>query len=568
MQSGKPFSWQKLGFIPLCLFVCLFAACGNAASTNNTSNAPVAPMSKQVLHNTAIGGDFYTLDPALTPGDGDPLNLIFTGLVEPKDDGTVAPVLASSYDISTDGLTYTFHLKPNLKFSDGTALTAQDVAYSINRTVLPATKSSVSSYLQLLKDYDKVSAGKLPTLINDSLIVKDPSTLVITINKPAAYFLEALAYPTSYVVEKKLIDKYATGWTDHLQEGGGDGPFKVLSYSHTTGLTVVANSNFSLFQPKLQKIIYSITGDRDSTYRAYEVGQFDLAPVPPALDSQAKTKPGFQTVAALASRFIGLNELVKPLDNLKIRQALELAINKDIIVDHIIGPFVTPSNHIVPNGIPGYDEKLTGPNGATTAGDPTQAKTLFAQGLKEEGYASVSAIPPLTLRYALGYKSAADTMSAVVAAWSQTLGFSIKLQGIDGNELIKEESQSIGNNGPLQLWYGNWGADYPDPQDWLTMFFGQGSQLNTFNYGQNKSAENADQQNVQADLAKADIERNPATRTQLYNDAEQKIVNDASWITTYQSSYSYSVNPKLMNWKINSLGSLSVLDWANIYFVK
>jgi ABC-type transport system substrate-binding protein len=569
MKTGKRFSWTSFGLPGTCLLVCLFAACSNAASPPNVSNASTAaPANKQVLRTTAIGGDFYTLDPALTPGNGDPLNLIFTGLVEPKDDGTITPVLASSYDASTDGLTYTFHLRPNLKFSDGTALTAQDVAYSINRTVLPATKSSVSSYLQLIKDYDQVSSGKLATLINDSVIVKDPDTLVIIINKPAAYFLETLAYPTSYVVEKKLIDKYGTNWTDHLQEGGGDGPFKVQSYSHTTGLVVVANSNFSLFQPRLQKISYAITGDRDSTYRAFEVGQFDLAPVPPTLNARAKTKPGFQEVAALASRFIGLNELVKPLDNLKIRQALALAINKDVIIGHIVGPSVTPSNHIVPDGIPGYYKNLTGPNGSGTAGDQTKATSLFAEGLKEEGYSSVSNVPALTLRYALGYQAGADTMSAIVAAWSQTLGINIKLQGVDGNELIKEEGQTIGNSGPLQLWYGNWGADYPDPQDWLTMFFGKSSQLNTFNYGQNKSPENVLQQQVQTQLARADIERDAATRNQLYNDAEQKIVNDASWITTYQSSYSYSVNPKLKNWKINSLGSLSVMDWANVYFVQ
>jgi len=134
--------------------------------------------------------------------------------------------------------------------------------------------------------------------------------------------------------------------------------------------------------------------------------------------------------------------------------------------------------------------------------------------------------------------------------------------------LIKQEADTVGHSGPLQMWYGNWGADYPDPQDWLTLFFGKGTDHNTFNYGQNNSSDAAQQQAVQAEMAQADGESDNATRIKLYNDAEQKIVNDVGWITTYQSSYAYSVNPKLQNWRINSLGALATQDWANIYFAQ
>ena len=127
------------------------------------------------------------------------------------------------------------------------------------------------------------------------------------------------------------------------------------SYSHTTGLVLVPNPYYFGFQPKLTEIQYIIAADRDSNYKAFQVGQFDLAPVPPSQEEIAATKPGFQMVPALASRFIGMNYLSKPLDNIKIRQAFALAINKDLIINHIIGKFVTPSNHIVPKGIPGYN---------------------------------------------------------------------------------------------------------------------------------------------------------------------------------------------------------------------
>lgn len=533
----------------------------------------MAAPDKQVLREGHEGGDFDSLDPALTVGGlGDPYNLIYSGLVTLKDDGTIAPQLAQSYDVSQDGLTYTFHLRQGLKFSDGTPLTANDAAYSLNRVLLPATKSPVSGYLSLLKGYDQIISGKLPTLIGDSIKVVDDNTLQLTISQPAAYFLESLAYSTGDVVESKLVDKYGSSWTDHLAEGGGDGPFKVKSYGHTTSLVLVPNSNYYGFQPKLQQIIYTIASDRDSIYKSYQAKQYDLAPVPPAQDAVAMKQPGYQQVSALASRFIEMNYLVKPLDNVHIRQALSLAINKDLVINHIInvsGPIVTPSNHIVLNGIPGYNPNLTGPAGvASTAGDQNKAKQLFQQGLQEEGIASPAQFPALTITYDNSYQAGANTILAIVDEWKSVLGVTIKAVGEQPNQFYQDMTNTIGHTGPLQLWYGLWGADYPDPQDWLSNFFGKGASENYANYGQNNSASAAEQQAIQAELAKADADQNQAERLQLYQDAEQKIINDAGWITTYQSSYVYSVNPKLHGWKLNPLGSLATDDWANIYFVQ
>lgn len=556
----------------LCILVLLLAACGSSGGTTTPKNPAAASPDKQVLRIPEEGGDFDSLDPALTQaGLGDPYNIIFSGLVGLTDNGTVVDQLATSHQVSPDGLTYTFKLRSGLKFSDGTPLTADDVAYSLNRVLLPATKSPVIGYLSLLKDFDKITGGQIKTIIGDSIIVKDPLTIELVISKPAAYFLEALTYSTGDVVERKLTDKYGATWVDHLAEGGGDGPFKVQSYGHTTALVLVPNPNYYAFQPKMQKIVYTIASDRDSNYKAYEAGQYDLAAVPPAVESIAARKPGYQLVPALASRFIEMNWLVKPLDNVHIRQALDLAINKDLIIGHVINlngaKLVTPSNHIVPNGIPGYNPNLKGPGGVTgTAGDQQMALQVFKQGLQEEGYSSVSQLPSITLEYNIAYKAGANTITSIVAEWKSVLGITIKTVGVQPNQLGQDEVNTIGRTGPLQMWYGVWGADYPDAQDWLSNFFGKGASENFENYGQNNSTAATEQQAVQAELAKADGDQNQAERLSLYQDAEQKITNDVGWITTYQSSYGYSVNPKLQNWKLNALGSIATTDWANIYF--
>ena len=558
---------KKVLYLPIILYlVALLAACGN----NGSNNLTAAPSDKQVLREPIEGGDFDSLDPALTAvGLSDPYNLIYTGLVSLQDDGTVAKQLAASYQISPDGLTYTFTLRSGLKFNDGTPLDANDVAYSLNRVLLPATKSPVSGYLSLLKDANKLTSGQISTLIGDSIIVKDPQTISLVISKPAAYFLEALTYSTGDVVEKKLIDKYGTSWTDHLEEGGGDGPFKVQSYGHTSSLVLVPNPGYYAFQPKLQKIVYTIGSDRDSNYKAYQAGQYDLAPVPPNLQQIAKSKPGFHEVSALASRFIELNYLVKPLDNIKIRQALDLAINKDLIIGRVVGSSVTPSNHIVPKGIPGYNSQLTGPAGVTgTAGDQKKAQQLFQQGLQEEGYSSVSQFPSLSLEYNNAYKAGEDTITSIVAEWKSVLGITIKTVGVPPNQLLQDQTSTIGHTGPLQLWYSTWGSDYPDAQDWLSNFFGKGGQNNFANYGQNNSSAAPEQQAVQSELERADGDQNQTERLKLYQNAEQKIVNDVGWIVTYQSSYGYAVNPKLQGWKLNPQGTIATDDWANIYFVQ
>jgi oligopeptide transport system substrate-binding protein len=167
----------------LSLFTILLASC-NSTTNVAPSNVPT-PGHEQVLRLPIGSSDFATLDPALVQVDGDieAVQTIFTGLVQFNDRGFVKDQLAASHAISPDGLTYTFTLRPNLKFSDGMPLTAQDVAYSINRTLSPATQSPVTNYLSLIKDYDKMKSGQLPTLIGDSLLVKDAQTFVIVLKR-------------------------------------------------------------------------------------------------------------------------------------------------------------------------------------------------------------------------------------------------------------------------------------------------------------------------------------------------------------------------------------------------
>ncbi len=408
MRPGKKITY---GFLPalLCLFAILLAACGGATTTPPGSSGPTkAAANKQIAILPESGvSDIATFDPGLStdlPSIA-AIDLVFTGLVQLDDNLKVQPNLAASYSEGSDGLTWTFHLRPNLKFSDGTPLTSADVAYSIDRALQPAEKSPVGPiYLALIKDSDKLVAGKIKTIIGDSVMTPDPSTVVLVANKKASYFLDALTYSCSYVLEKSLIDKYGnTKFTDHLTEGGGDGPFKVASYTHGQNIIFVPNPNYYGPAPQLAKIVYPFYKDADTVYKAYQVGQVDSSGVPSANLAEArKLTNEFHPVPQLWISYYAMNFLVKPFDNIKIRQAFELAINKDLIVQTVWKNALIPTNHIVPKGMPGYTPNLTGPDGvASTAGDPTKAKALFTAGLQEEGM-TLATLPPIRLTYPSG----------------------------------------------------------------------------------------------------------------------------------------------------------------------
>ena len=482
----------------------------------------------------------------------------------------IQPQLASSYSVGSDGLTWTFNLRPNLKFSDGTPLTSADVAYSINRALLPATKSVVGPvYLALIKDSDKLNAGKIPTIIGDSLLTPDPNTLVIIANQKAAYFLDALAYSTSFVVEKSLIDKYGDSWTDHLNEGGGDGPFEVQAWNHGTNIVLVPNPTYYGPHPQLSKLIYPFYKDTNTNFAAYQAGQTDFAvDVPSADQSTAKALPNsqYQVVPNLYINYYTMNYLVKPFDNIHIRQAFFLAINKDLIAHSVWKDTVVATNHIVPKGMPGYNPNLSAPDGVTgTSGDPTKAKALLQQGLQEEGWSSVSQMPTVTLTYSSGNPDLANEVAAVQQMWQTTLGINVKANPEDFNKLLTDSEAALNNPKGLQFWGIAWIADYPDPQDWTTLQFGKGSQYNQANYGQNNTSDAATQQQVQQALAAADVNQDQTSRMQAYMQAEQQLVNDVAWLPMEQVGVPLVLKPYVRGLVFNAQLLYPPNDWANVF---
>ena len=559
----------------LCAVALIMVACGGGSSNTSTATHTKAAQDKQVFIGQAEVGtaDISTFDPQITTDafSAYAIDNVFTGLVQLGDDLKVHAQLASSWTVSADNLTYTFTLKPNLKFSDGTTLTSTDVAYSIDRALDPATQSATGPYyLRYIKDAGKRNSGAIKSLINDSLLTPDANTIVIKASQPVAFFLEALTYPTSYVVEKSVITKWGKNWTDHLADNGGqggDGPFKVQEYTHNKQIVFVPNPNYYGPKPQLQKVVYPFYKTLDTGYPAYQVDQLDQTPIPTADLAAARTRSDYHNAPYLVINYYTMNYLQKPFDVTSCRQAFALAINKDLIVKTVWKNSYIATNHIVPQGQYGYNPNLKGPDGTTsTSGNPTMAKQLEQQCMTAQGYASAASFPPITLTYSsAGAQDVRNEVAAMQQMWQSVLGISVKTDDIQINKLFADEA--LGSANPLQFYTGPaWLADYPDPEDWTTLQFDKGQAQNGMSFGQNHGPDAAAQQKVQAEMEAADLMTgNPTAREQAYWKIEQELVNYVAWFPMEQQEINILQKPCVQGVVFNAFGLTPPDDWNKIY---
>lgn len=581
MQPMLP-TKQRIFPILFCLTILLLAGC-EGGLPNIEQPQTKAPASQQIYRYGDVATDIATFDPgqATDQPSIEAIQMVFTGLVQLDNNLQVQPQLAQSYDISPDGLIYTFHLRPHLQFSDGTPLTSRDVAYSIDRALSPAIANLngvTLTYLGQIKDAQKRVDGTIATLIGDGIKIPDAATIQLLTTHKTAYFLQALTYPTSFVVEKSVIERWgSTKWTDHLSDNGGqggDGPFKVQNYSHTTGITFVPNTRYYGAQPQLHQVVFTFYKTPQSAFQAYQAGQVDFVKaVPPEEVSIARALPHHQysQYATLAIDYIVMNYLYKPFDNIHIRQAFELAINKDVLAHAIFNDVRTPTCHIVPSGMPGYNPNMRCLAGFTTKGNAAQARALLQQGLAEEGL-TLATFPPVQITYASNAPVLEKEVTTLRQIWQQTLGVNITGQALDFVPLLKAESQTACTqtdlaqcqNKGLQMWAAAWIADYPDPQDWITLQFGKDAPNNEWNFGQNLSTEAKAQQQLQLQMAQADIEQDPATRLALYNRIEQQLVNDVAWIPLDQRDSSQVLKPYVLGQTSNAVDLLPPDAWSTI----
>ncbi len=455
------------------------------------------------------GADPLFLDPAVAQ-DAESAHYIveiFSGLVRLDQDLKVQPDLASSWDTSPDGKTYTFHLNPKAAFHDGRSVTAADVEYSWERALNPDTGSvTAANFLGDIVGAKDVAVGNATKL--SGVKVVDDATLQVTIDAPKAYFLYKMTYPNAFVVDQRQIAANPRRWT---QKPNGTGPFELKEWKLGDHLTLQANDNFYLGAPKLKTITFELSGG--SSLATYQDGDIDVTGVglddlQTVQDTSNALNKEYRTSSQALVDYIGFNVNVPPFDDPKVRQAFAMAVDRKKIADVVLKGAIPVATGLLPPNIPGYT-----PDDKTYQYDPAKAKQL----LGESKYANT--MPAITLAETGAGGTVGPTTDAIVQSWKQNLGIDVQVQQAESGKFFGDIDQ-----GRYQMYHLGWIMDYPDAEDILDVLFHSASKQDTTHY---KNPQ------VDAMLEQARTETDAAKRTQLYQQVEKTIVQDAPWMPLF-----------------------------------
>ncbi len=568
--------YVALSAVVMSLAVLALLLAGIATGTTG-AQVPGQPLAdaRQVLRYALPGSGWIdTLDPAVAtdPNALQAIQLLFPGLVTFDDELWPAPWAASSIDVSADGRVYTFHLRPGLAWSDGAPIDAATFAYAINRTLHPCTRSLVAYYLYPLTDAVLFNtercaadgsvqatpgqhAPRVDSLIGDSIVARDQRTLALTLAQPVAYFLAALAYPTSYAVPRQLIDRFGADWIRHLTDGGGfGGSLFVLKTWESSGRLVLArNERYWGDKPRLRQVVFTATHDAGAAYADYLAGKTQTGFAPADQYAAAKTHAGFDETGLLQIDYYAMSWRRSPFDDVRMRQAFALALDKVALAQNMLHDAVTPTNHLVPAGMPGYNPGLTAPDGTDAlTGDPSKARQLAQSYAKDKCGGELAKCPAVALTFPAGNSSVAAQAQAALGMWRQALpGYPITLATLDQGALLTALSGHA-----LQLWYINWIADYPDAQDWLTNQFLPGT---AYNDG------DVNLPDATRQMLAADITRDPTTRLRRYAAAEQLLVTSVAWLPLDQPKLWWEAAPGVVGFRLDGRGVSTLAMWQQVY---
>src|SRR3990172_949181 len=502
-----------------------------ASDSNNDGGVDTPQLPDRVEGELRLfGGDPITLDPACASDADSAVYIveIFSGLVSFDRELNVIPDVAESIDVSPDGLVYTFHLRKNVVFHDGSRrVVADDFKFSMERALNPDTQSTVGEvYLDDIAGVDEFITGAAEEVSGVKVINDD--TLEITIKEPIVYFLDKLTYPTAYVVDRREVgDATCFEGADWTLNPNGTGPFKLKEFVLGQRIELEPNTDFYLDpKPSLQQVTYLLAGG--SALVMYENDEIDVTgvgvnDVERIRDPNEPLNAEYQTGANMSTDYIGFNTQEAPFDDPRVRKAFAMATDKQLVAETVLMDILLPAKGILPPGIAGYDETYEG-----DPYDPEAARALLDEAGGPELFDDV------TLLTSGQGAAPSEALAAVTALWEEDLGVSIPIEQEEVGIFLRDIDQ-----GNFKMFSLGWIADFPDPQNFLDINIHSGSTNNETQYSNPE---------VDALLEQARTEKDEAERTRLYQEAERLIVEDAPWVPLFHGQDSVLIKPYVKNY--------------------
>jgi oligopeptide transport system substrate-binding protein len=523
------------------------AACGGSGGT---PSANLAPAAQQILRvNDITEPNSYDPTQETYSYEGAIGRQAFEALLKPKADlSDVQPAAAKSYDVSPDGLTYTFHLQPSAKWSDGKPVTASDWVYGYQHFLNPALAAGyVDPFFdgtiagaQNYGNVDVSSASAIDSFLSGlGLSAPDANTFVIKLQHPAAYFKWVVTLWVAVPIRKDVVESAAGGafastdttkaeaWANNPNTIIGNGPFKISEIVSKDHVTLVPDNSYWGGAPKIQQLIYYFIADGNTYFSKYQTGALDIINTPVAdvtvvrgdatLSKQAHLYPELSTF------WMTFNTQKAPLDNPDVRMAFAKSIDRNALVNDVEHGTDKAIQSFIPNGMAGYD---TSDN--TQSFDPTAAKALLTK-------AGVTAATLNNLKLLTRNTTGNKTLNQyIVNQWNTNLGLNIQLDVIDSKTVTSRIRK-----GNFDI-YGpdGWGADYPDQQDWFDIF--TSSACHNLNWGCPTLP------GYDALVKKADTELNQTQRNADYLTAQKMLIDQAGAGFLFQQ-YEYDLVQPYVN---------------------
>lgn len=459
---------------------------------------------------------------------------LFEGLVTDDADGKPQPGVAEKWEISSDGKTYTFHLRAEAKWSDGAALTADDFVYAWRRALAPETASDYAFMLWPIVGAEAFSKGtnQDPASIGAKAI--DVHTLEVKLNAPTPYFITLLTHHMTYPVPQKVVEKAGKDWTKP-ENIVSNGAYTLKTWQPQAQITLTKNPNYRRAKDiNIDSVVYIPTEDKGSELKRFRAGELDITDDIPN-DQTAWVKENL-AAALHNSPYIGTYYYALNLqdaafkDNVKLRRALSLAIDRAILTEKLTQSGEQPAFGWVP-AVNDYTQQTMPEKSLDKATRLELAKKLYA----ESGY---SADKPLTLELLYNTSDNHKKLAIAVAAmWKQTLGVQTHLRNEEWKVYLNSRKQK-----QFQVVRSGWIGDYNDAYSFLSLFKSDVGEMNTAAY------HNAEYDKL---IHNAENEADANKRRDDLQQAEQILLNDMPIIPVYHYTTQHLVNPKITGWVDN-----------------
>lgn len=481
-----------------------------------------------------------TLDPQLLNAYTDMRVAIalFEGLTS-LDEKTAQPVpaVAERWEISPDGLTYTFHLRPDAKWSDGESVTAEDFAYSFQRILTPSLGSLVAYYLFPIKNAEAFHTRKLTDFSQVGVAVIDHRTLKITLERPTPYLLALIAHNSWLPVSRRVVEKFGamdardSAWT---RPGNlvGNGAFMLTEWRPNSRIVVKKNPHYwGAAHNKIASVVFSPIEKADAEELSYRAGQLHITfslPSSKIATYRAHSPANLRIAPFLQTGYVSFNVTKPPLDNPKVRRALALAIDREAVSARIYESARTPAPTLVPNGCGGYQA----PTGQRQ--DYAAARAL----LEAAGFPGGRGLPAMSLE--VGNDEKLPKFAEILqATWLRELGVQVSIAMIEQKTLMQNQQTLAYTIGIM-----GWVADYPDPVTFLEIL--QTGNTNNWTGWSSKTYD--------ALMQEAATTLDPQQRLATLRRAEEHMLEQAPIAPVIFGASTYLLHSAVQNWQPSPVG--------------